>query len=934
MHPERWKQVDHVLQSVRERAPEEREAFLHQACADDQALEREVRSLLALDSRAENFLARPAMEVAARAFADRQETIDLPIGRVISHYRIVEKLGGGGMGVVYRARDSRLNRDVAIKVSGARFNDRFTREARAIAALNHTNICHLYDVGPDYLVMEYVEGQDLRGPMRLADALPVIHQLIDGIEAAHEKSIVHRDLKPANIKITREGVLKILDFGLAKAMESPPTSDGEPENSPTATILSTQAGTILGTSAYMSPEQARGETADRRSDIWSFGVIVYELLTGKRLFQGESTLEILGSVLNKEPDVSTAPVRVHKLLRWSLEKDRKLRLASISDARKILSEELTPAPPATQRIAKIQLVWALALLALAAALAFAIWRRVEAPSNPSVRLTIPLPPGQEITSAPAISPDGRTVAYAAKQGTDEPLLYLRNLDSFEARPVVASMGAQEPFFSPNGKWVAFFAQGQLQKVEVAGGAPIHLAEASYPFGGTWSEDNTIIYAGAFNSGILRIPASGGTPESLTKPDGAAKGDAHLFPQALPGGRSVYFSISGQSKSGVVLPLDSAQGERAAWQQVVRQTGRLNGIFQPLAGSRGLLLLGDYSGGIRAAPFDAAHPTPINAGIAVLSNVYYGVESESRPWLAVSRNGTAVYAPGNPGKRSLVWVDREGKVEPAVKDQDLYRDLALSPDGTKAVVRLGVDLWIEDLQRGTRNRLTPPNALHSQPLWSRDGATIFYGSDRGGDWDIYSQPADGSRPEESLFKQPYDQFPQSILADGTLLYSELNPRTGTELWIRSPDGKRSALRVTPFTEDSGMFSPGPAGAPRRVAYISDESGRNEVYVQSYPSGANRIIVSSGGGASPHWSPDGKELFYVSEAALMAVPIRPDGSVGVPHKLFDQSNLLLADPPFRTFDVSPDGKRFLTIRRDPGSVPNQLNVILNWSGEVAP
>ncbi len=856
----------------------------------------------------------------------------LSAGDKLGPYEILAPIGKGGMGEVYRARDPRLNRDVAVKVSGARFNERFTREARAIAALNHTNICHLYDVGPDHLVMEYVEGQELRGPIRVDDALPLIHQLIDGIEAAHEKNIVHRDLKPANIKITREGVIKILDFGLAKATESPPANDSNPENSPTVTMVSTQAGTVLGTSAYMSPEQARGETADKRSDIWSFGVILYELLTGKRLFQGESTLEILGSVLNKEPDVSAAPPRVHKLLRWCLEKDRKLRLASISDARKILSEEFAPASPAAQPIAKSWLVWALALLA-AAALAFAIWNRVAAPSNPAVRLTIALPPGQEIASTPAISPDGRTVAYAARQGTDEPLLYLRDLDSFEARAVMASMGAQEPFFSPDGKWVAFFAQGQLQKVEVAGGAPIRLADATFPFGGTWSQDNTIIYAGAFNSGLLRIPPSGGMPESLTKPDEAAKGDAHMFPQALPGGRSVYFSISGRTRGGVVLPLDSPKGSGDGWQLVV-QTRWLNGIFQPMAGSRGRILFGDDSGGVRAAPFDAAHPTRVNADMAVLSDVYYGVETESHPWLAVSRNGTLVYAPGNPGKRSLVWVDRDGKVEPAEKDQGLYRDLALSPDGTKAVVRRGVDLWIDDLQRGTRNRLTVPNSDNSQPLWSRDGTTIFFGSNRGGDWDIYSAPADGSHQEESFFERPYDQFPQSILADGTLIYSELNPKTGVELWVRSPDGKMSPLRVTSFTEDSGVFSPEAAGAPRRVAYISDESGRNEVYVQSYPSGANRIVVSSGGGVSPHWSPDGRELFYVSSGSLMAVPIQKDGSAGAPHKLFDQSNLLLADPPFRTFDVSPDGKKFLMIRRDPGSVPNQLNVILNWSGEIAP
>src|SRR5712692_10072317 len=315
-------------------------------------------------------------------------------GDKLGPYEILALAGKGGMGEVYRAHDPRLKRDVAIKVSAAQFTERFTREARAIAALNHTNICHLYDVGPNYLVMEFVEGQDLHGPLDFEDALPIIEQLIDGIEAAHEKNIVHRDLKPANIKITPEGVVKILDFGLAKAMEPPPSQDGNPENSPTLTIGATQAGAILGTAAYMAPEQAKGKTADKRSDIWSFGVILHEMLTGKRLFQGESAVEILGGVLNKEPDISAAPERVHKLLRWCLEKDRKLRLASISDARKLLAENIarTPVVMVAPPIRKHPLVWVLALVTAAslvfALLVFALSNRPTAVQKTAARLTI------------------------------------------------------------------------------------------------------------------------------------------------------------------------------------------------------------------------------------------------------------------------------------------------------------------------------------------------------------------------------------------------------------------------------------------------------------------------------------------------------------------------------------------------------------------
>jgi hypothetical protein len=475
--------------------------------------------------------------------------------------------------------------------------------------------------------------------------------------------------------------------------------------------------------------------------------------------------------------------------------------------------------------------------------------------------------------------------------------------------------------------VAFFAQGQLQKAEVAGGAPIRLAEAAAPFGGTWNEDNIIIYSGSLGSGLSRISAGGGTPESLTKPDGAAKGYAHVFPQALPGGRSVLFRIWGQTQGIAVLSLDSH-----LWELVMPETTTFAaGIFEPTRGSRGRLLIVDQSAGIKAAPFDAAHPAPASADVSVLSDVYYDAEHDVRGWLAISITGTAVYTPGNPAKTSLVWADREGKIEAAGKDQDVYREASLSPDGTKAVVRPGWDLWIHDLQRGTRSRLTPANTEDSTALWSRDGARVVFASNRGGDWDIYSQPADGSRPAEVLLKRPYDQYPDSILADGTLLYGESNPKTGAKLWTLSPDGKTTPLHITPFNELDGRFSPGPEGAARWVAYSSDESGRSEIYVQRYPGGANRIAVSTGGGYTPKWSRDGKELFYQTGDALVVVAMAPDGTFGAPRKLFDRSNYFIR---YHSYDVSPDGKRFLMIQRDSGSVPRQLNVILNWSGEVEP
>ncbi|MBI1791187.1 MAG: PD40 domain-containing protein, partial [Acidobacteria bacterium] len=453
--------------------------------------------------------------------------------------------------------------------------------------------------------------------------------------------------------------------------------------------------------------------------------------------------------------------------------------------------------------------------------------------------------------------------------------------------------------------------------------------AAYPQGGTWNEDTTILYAASLGSGLLLIPASGGTTESLTKPDGAANGYAHVFPQALPGGRSLLFTIWGQTQGNAVLSLDSHR-----WEIVLPKTSFAFGIFEPTRGSTGRLLVIDPSASLMAAPLDAAHPAPTSADTTVLSNVYWDVENESRGWLSISNNRTAVYAPGNPAKTSLVWVDREGKIEALGKGQDLYREVSLSPGGTKAVVRQGVSLWIHDLQRGTRSPLTSGNASNMLPLWSSDGTRIIFGSNRGGDWDIYSQRADGSQPAEALLKRPYDQLPYSILPDGTLLYLEINPKTSRDIWILSRDGKTTPLRVTPFNEGEGRFSPGLSSGSGRgwVAYASDESGRREVYVQSYPGGTNRMAVSNGGGSQPRWSPDGKELFYVTGEAVVAVAFRPDGSFGAPRRLFDRSNFRLNDYRFQGYQPSPDGKRFLMIRRDEGSVPRQLNVILNWSGEL--
>jgi serine/threonine-protein kinase len=448
-------------------------------------------------------------------------------GDRLGPYEILVLVGKGGMGEVYRAHDDRVRRDVAIKVSNAQFTERFTQEARAIAALNHTNICHLYDVGPNYLVMEYVEGEDLKGPLDFADALPILQQLIDGIEAAHDKNIVHRDLKPANIKITPDGVVKILDFGLAKAMDPPPPSASNAANSPTLTVGATAVGTILGTAAYMAPEQARAKTADKRSDIWSFGVIVFELLTGKKMFPGETAVEILGGVLNKDPDITAAPARVHRMLRWCLEKDRKHRLASISDARRLLTEVEPAAVPVRRRSA---LPWVAAGLALgAAALGIGLWRATRPVERPLVRTRLDVPGFPGGLGNLAFSLDGTRIAYVTRGDDGVQRLATRLLAESNAKILTGTEGVSSPFFSPDGQWIAFGADGQLKKVSALGGAPSKLWDAPALLGGSWSEGGFIVAEVNHASSLVRIPESGGAAEPL-RPGGRR---TRSFPRSCP-----------------------------------------------------------------------------------------------------------------------------------------------------------------------------------------------------------------------------------------------------------------------------------------------------------------------------------------------------------------------------------------------------------------
>jgi len=827
--------------------------------------------------------------------------MSLSAGDKLGPYEILALVGKGGMGEVYRARDPRLNRDVAIKISNTQFTERFTREARAIAALNHTNICHLYDVGADYLVMEYVEGQDLRGPMRFDDALPIIQQLIEGIQAAHEKNIVHRDLKPANIKITPEGVVKILDFGLAKAME-PPSSDGDPENSPTLTIGATKAGTILGTAAYMAPEQAKGKSADKRSDIWSFGVILYEMLTGKRLFQGESAVEILSGVLNKEPDISSAPMRVHRLLRWCLEKDRKKRLQAIGDALRQLeeSELATRASAAPAWFGKVG--WIVAGM-LAAGLIGISWfadrARRPAELKPLARLNVDLGPDVSLASKGAdaiISPDGTRLAYVS-QGR----LFTRRFDESSAAELAGTEGASSPFFSPDGRWVAFYTPGKLKKVFVEGGAPIFLCDASSGNGGSWGEDGNILASLNNNAALSRISSAGGVPVQAT--DLASGEYSHRWPQILPGGKAVLFT------SNTAGNFDAAKIDVMSLRDRRRKTLVRGGTYGRYLPSGHLIYIN--RGTLFAVPLDLDRLETRGNASPVLREVAYAIGDGSAQ-LDFSSSGTMIYRSGGAAGGGLVtaqWLDDAGKTQPLLAKPDYYLFPHLSPDGQRLAFSAG-DIWVYEMRRGTMTRLTF-NGDNADPVWSPDGLHIVFRRLGEG---IFSINSDGSGKPQLLTQSKDLIAPWSLPINGKrLAFQEPALATGYDLWtipLGTSDGglragKPEIFLQTQFNERQPFFSPD----GRWLAYASDESGVYQVYVRAFPDNGTPKQISIAGGLYPVFSRNGREIFFRTEDnQIMVAGYTGKGATFDAEKPRVWSEKRLADIGVNgtNYDVAPDGR----------------------------
>ena len=865
------------------------------------------------------------------------------------------------MGEVWRATDTKLNRDVAIKVLPPAFAEdaarmqRFEREAHVLASLNHPNIAAIYGIEQGAIVMELVEGADLAGPLPIDTVIDYARQIAAGLEAAHEKGIVHRDLKPANIKVTPDSVIKLLDFGLAKAREESPSTTTSPTMSPTLSLAMTQAGMILGTAAYMSPEQAKGKPVDRRADIWAFGVILYELLTGRNPWSGgETVTETLAAVVLKEPDYTAlpqnTPPRLRRLIERCLRKDPKHRLRDIGDARILLDEPepaasapaAAPAPPP----AKSRLWMAAAAVATLALAALAtIHFRETPPPRESVRFTVPLPPGGAFptVNSVALSPDGRKLAYLALVNSTT-MIWVRSLDTLEAHAVPGTEGAMYPFWSPDSRYLAFTAELKLKKVDLSGGPPQVLCSVGVnaPTSGAWTKDGQIYFANG-REGIARVPQGGGDPVRITKVNNPAGEAFHAYPYALPDGRHLLMLDTFNSSDHNAVYLISTDGKES---RKLTSSAHSFSYAPPLEGEKVGHLLVTRQEAIMALPVNPQTMEPVGDLFPVADHVG---SSRSSALFAVSPSGSLAYTTGSSrGTSQLTWFDRSGKLLSSLGGAADFAGIALSRDGTRAATSQtegagqNQDVWLFDLTRGVRSRFTFHEAFDIDPVWSPDSTKIAFSSNREGPLTLYIKDAAGSSPEELLFKNEAANRVTDWSPDGRfLLFMRADQKR--VLWTLADPLDPARRKASPYLDDQhatsqGQFSPGPAGGPRWVAYTSDESKRGfEIFVQSFPVGSGKFQISTGGGTQPRWRRDGKELFYMaSDGKLMAVDVKlaPRFEAGVPHPLFDTrlSNTVL--PVIFRYDVTADGQKFLLERQSQvdGSESQGITVVLNWLAGV--
>lgn len=893
--------------------------------------------------------------------------MSLASGTRLGPYEIVAPLGAGGMGEVYRATDTRLNRTVAIKAMHALFEQhpervvRFEREAQLLASLNHPNIAAIHGLeaveGSKYLVLEFVDGRTLadvlkEGALSVAEAMPIARQIADALAAAHERGIIHRDLKPGNVMVTAEGVVKVLDFGLGKALESEPAS--ETANSPTMTMAATQAGIILGTAGYMSPEQAKGRGADKRSDVWAFGCVLFEMLAGRRAFEGEDLTEVLAAIVRDQPDwtlfPAAAPAAVRQLVEQCLIKNRAERISDMSVVRFLLSDRTHAgsmmsgtAPAVTVPAARARSVgWpvaaglvAVAVLATAGAMRF--WSPAPAAASASsvTRLSIALPEGDLLNWANqlpmAISPDGSTVVYAA-QHDGVSRLYLRALSELEPKVLAGTDGAKSPFFSHDGEWIGFFAQGKLKKIAIGGAALQTVTDAPDARGGTWDSDDTIYFTPRNAVSIWKVSAAGGTASEFTTLDRARGETSHRWPHVIPGQQTILFSAltgPGQDERQIVSQ-SLATGER----HVLIQGGAT-----PRYVKTGHLLYGNGDT-LFAVPWTPSQTSLAGAVPAAMAELPR-LENETALAYGVSDNGTLVYLAGGPSRtlNRVVWVDHSGKTEPLSLPERDYESVVLAPNGSQAVVQVyegTLTLWMLDLSRQT---LTPflTNGSSQSPLWTTDGTRVIYRGTRSGFRNLYRKAADGTGTEERLTEKiDVVQSPTSVSPDGEWLVFNEGSAGGTGVWkLRLNTDPKAAVPelIFPVTErtSNGVIS----RDGKWLAFQSEVSGRVEVYVQPFPGPGPRRQVSTTGGSFPLWSRDGRRLYFDSlDNRVMAVDVTTGAafSAGVPRMLFEGRFKTSANSNTH-YDISLDDRRFLRVQQvKPEAGVVRIEVVLNWISQL--